>query len=58
MDRTCADLPWQVWLEVDGKDIDIPKVYIYEIFVITFQAVFIPFEMTPFSYFSLLFPGF
>ncbi|XP_062007442.1 diacylglycerol kinase 2 isoform X2 [Rosa rugosa] len=25
MDRTCADLPWQVWLEVDGKDIDIPK---------------------------------
>ncbi|BBH02429.1 ATP-binding cassette A1, partial [Prunus dulcis] len=24
-DRTCADLPWQVWLEVDGKDIDIPK---------------------------------
>lgn len=26
MDRTCADLPWQVWLEVDGKDIEIPKV--------------------------------
>lgn len=26
MDRACADLPWQVWLEVDGKDIDIPKV--------------------------------
>ncbi|KAI5316995.1 hypothetical protein L3X38_036702 [Prunus dulcis] len=25
MDRTCAGLPWQVWLEVDGKDIDIPK---------------------------------
>lgn len=25
MDRTCADLPWQVWLEVDGKDIQIPK---------------------------------
>ncbi|XAR73136.1 Diacylglycerol kinase [Bertholletia excelsa] len=25
MDRTCADLPWQVWLEVDGKDILIPK---------------------------------
>ncbi|XP_015076621.1 diacylglycerol kinase 2 [Solanum pennellii] len=25
MDRTCADLPWQVWLEVDGKDIEIPK---------------------------------
>lgn len=25
MDRTCADLPWQVWLEVDGKDIPIPK---------------------------------
>ncbi|XP_048335526.1 diacylglycerol kinase 2 [Ziziphus jujuba] len=25
MDRTCADLPWQVWLEVDGKDVDIPK---------------------------------
>lgn len=24
MDRTCADLPWQVWLEVDGKDIEIP----------------------------------
>lgn len=28
MDRTCADLPWQVWLEVDGKDVDIPKVII------------------------------
>ncbi|KAJ8769147.1 hypothetical protein K2173_000922 [Erythroxylum novogranatense] len=25
MDRACADLPWQVWLEVDGKDIPIPK---------------------------------
>ncbi|CAK7354632.1 unnamed protein product [Dovyalis caffra] len=25
MDRACADLPWQVWLEVDGKDIHIPK---------------------------------
>ncbi|KAL5818867.1 hypothetical protein ACOSQ4_022709 [Xanthoceras sorbifolium] len=25
MDRTCADLPWHVWLEVDGKDIRIPK---------------------------------
>ncbi|KAK9291837.1 hypothetical protein L1049_019787 [Liquidambar formosana] len=25
MDRTCADLPWQVWLEVDGNDIQIPK---------------------------------
>ncbi|XP_019458478.1 PREDICTED: diacylglycerol kinase 2-like [Lupinus angustifolius] len=25
MDRTCADLPWQVWLEVDGIDIEIPK---------------------------------
>ncbi|KAL3640479.1 Diacylglycerol kinase 2 [Castilleja foliolosa] len=25
MDRACADLPWQVWLEVDDKDIDIPK---------------------------------
>ncbi|KAK7247625.1 hypothetical protein RIF29_42512 [Crotalaria pallida] len=25
MDRTCADLPWQVWLEVDGRDIEIPK---------------------------------
>uniref|UniRef100_A0A0V0ISH5 Diacylglycerol kinase n=1 Tax=Solanum chacoense TaxID=4108 RepID=A0A0V0ISH5_SOLCH len=25
MDRTCADLPWQVWLEVDGKDIEIPR---------------------------------
>ncbi|KAL8114966.1 hypothetical protein AgCh_021697 [Apium graveolens] len=25
MDRTCADLPWQVWLEFDGKDIQIPK---------------------------------
>lgn len=25
MDRTCADLPWQVWLEVDGQDIHIPK---------------------------------
>ncbi|PKI31704.1 hypothetical protein CRG98_047914, partial [Punica granatum] len=24
MDRACADLPWQVWLEVDGKDIPIP----------------------------------
>ncbi|KAH8507710.1 hypothetical protein H0E87_010030 [Populus deltoides] len=27
MDRACADLPWQVWLEVDGKDIQIPKLY-------------------------------
>jgi len=26
MDRACADLPWQVWLDVDGKDIAIPKV--------------------------------
>lgn len=26
MDRACADLPWQVWLEVDGKDIEIPQV--------------------------------
>lgn len=25
MGRTCADLPWQVWLEVDGKDVEIPK---------------------------------
>ncbi|CAM8956875.1 unnamed protein product [Rhodiola kirilowii] len=25
MDRACADLPWYVWLEVDGKDIEIPK---------------------------------
>ncbi|KAG6391886.1 hypothetical protein SASPL_149650 [Salvia splendens] len=25
MGRACADLPWQVWLEVDGKDIEIPK---------------------------------
>ncbi|KAL5998427.1 Diacylglycerol kinase 2 [Asimina triloba] len=24
MDRTCADLPWEVRLEVDGKDIEIP----------------------------------
>ncbi|KAL8159160.1 hypothetical protein V2J09_000697 [Rumex salicifolius] len=24
MDRACADLPWQVYLEVDGKDIQIP----------------------------------
>ncbi|KAL8148368.1 hypothetical protein AgCh_005659 [Apium graveolens] len=27
MDITCADLPWQVWLEVDGNDIQIPKVF-------------------------------
>lgn len=26
MDRACADLPWQAWLEVDGKDIPIPTV--------------------------------
>lgn len=26
MDRACADLPWQVWLEVDEEDIEIPKV--------------------------------
>ncbi|KAI4378835.1 hypothetical protein MLD38_016261 [Melastoma candidum] len=25
MDRTCADLPWNIWLEVDGKDIHVPK---------------------------------
>ncbi|KAF9608424.1 hypothetical protein IFM89_009790 [Coptis chinensis] len=25
MDRTCADLPWQVQLEVDGKFVKIPK---------------------------------
>lgn len=25
VDRTCADLPWNVWLEVDGKDIEIPR---------------------------------
>lgn len=25
MGRTCSDLPWQVWLEVDGEDIQIPK---------------------------------
>ncbi|GAY48232.1 hypothetical protein CUMW_110160 [Citrus unshiu] len=25
VDRTCAELPWQVWLEVDGKGIEIPK---------------------------------
>ncbi|KAL5555082.1 hypothetical protein UlMin_037318 [Ulmus minor] len=25
MDRACADLPWQVWLEVDGIGIDIPE---------------------------------
>ncbi|GAB4835512.1 Diacylglycerol kinase 2 [Ancistrocladus abbreviatus] len=25
MDRACADLPWQVWLEVDEKEIQIPK---------------------------------
>ncbi|KAK4790779.1 hypothetical protein SAY86_031192 [Trapa natans] len=24
MDRACADLPWQAWLEVDVKDIPIP----------------------------------
>lgn len=33
MDRTCADLPWQVWLEVDGKDIEIPKVHIPMTFI-------------------------
>ncbi|KAL8157879.1 hypothetical protein AgCh_002553 [Apium graveolens] len=25
MDKICADLPWQMWIEVDGKDIQIPK---------------------------------
>nr|CAD1819901.1 unnamed protein product [Ananas comosus var. bracteatus] len=25
VDRTCADLPWQVSLEVDGKNIEIPE---------------------------------
>ncbi|XP_052196934.1 diacylglycerol kinase 2 [Diospyros lotus] len=25
MDRTCADLPWQVRLEVDGRDVLIPR---------------------------------
>ncbi|KAL8528739.1 hypothetical protein ACS0TY_006264 [Phlomoides rotata] len=25
MDIACADLPWEVWLEVDEKDIKIPK---------------------------------
>lgn len=41
MDRTCADLPWQVWLEVDGRDIQIPKVcnklYLMVIHVILFS---------------------
>ena len=26
MDRTCADLPWQIRLEVDGVDIEVPEV--------------------------------
>jgi diacylglycerol kinase (ATP) len=26
MDRTCADLPWQLRVEVDGVEIDIPEV--------------------------------
>ena len=26
VDRTCADLPWQVSLEVDGREIKIPEV--------------------------------
>ncbi|EPS70899.1 hypothetical protein M569_03858, partial [Genlisea aurea] len=25
VDRACADLPWQVWLEVDDENIEIPK---------------------------------
>ncbi|KAH9304468.1 hypothetical protein KI387_008872, partial [Taxus chinensis] len=25
MDRTCADLPWQIRLEVDGEDIEVPE---------------------------------
>eukprot|EP01018_Ginkgo_biloba_P002968 Gb_31727 [translate_table: standard] len=25
MDRTCADLPWQIRLEVDGVDIEVPE---------------------------------
>lgn len=29
VDRTCADLPWQVSLEVDGKNIEIPVVNPY-----------------------------
>lgn len=33
MDRTCADLPWEVRLEVDGKEVEIPKVIsIYLVF--------------------------
>jgi hypothetical protein len=26
MDRTCADLPWHIRLEVDGVDIEVPEV--------------------------------
>lgn len=40
MDRTCADLPWQVWLEVDGKDIQIPKVHQLVINYIIYERTF------------------
>jgi len=26
IDITCVDLPWQEWLEVDRRNIEIPKV--------------------------------
>lgn len=40
MDRACADLPWQVWLEVDGKDIEIPKVRCVFFIKVLFSPVF------------------
>lgn len=65
MDRTCADLPWQVWLEVDGKDIQIPKVdsqlQSFVISIIFFHLsfiVFIMFNGCLLDCFFFPFPGF
>lgn len=45
MDRACADLPWQVWLEIDEKDIEIPKVCpiarLIKIFTLLIRCIFL-----------------
>lgn len=33
MDRTCANLPWEVKLEVDGHEIEIPEVKLHSCFL-------------------------
>lgn len=48
MDNTFADLPWQVRVEVDGVEIEVPEV-IFCSFIIMFMNLFICLSMAHFD---------